>query len=112
MERGLLPDPEGYHCGRHVSAVCLSLSINAKVSFCEGDRKFSHKLCEVCIFVLYLNMVNADRWHEVSLTAAYIEDINYFCFLVEVYLISLLCMDLGWMVYSIYLTFHQREREF
>lgn len=85
MERGLLPDPEGYHCRRHVSAVCLSLSMNTKICVCEGDGKFFHKLYEVCIFVLYLNIMNADRWHDVSLTAAYVEDMNYFCFLVKVY---------------------------
>lgn len=61
MERGLLPDPEGYHSRRHVSAVCLSLSMNAKICVCEGGRKFFHKLYGVCVFVLYLNMVNADR---------------------------------------------------
>lgn len=85
MERGLLPDPEGYHGRRHVSAVCLSLSVNAKICVCEGDGKFFHRLYEVCIFVLYLNLVNVYRWHEVGLTAAYIEDMNCFCFLVEVY---------------------------
>lgn len=85
MECGLLPDPEGYHGRRHVSAVCLSLSMNAKIYVCEGDGKFLHKLCEVCVLVLCLYMVNADRWHEACLTAAYVEDMNYFCFLVEVY---------------------------
>lgn len=85
VERGLLPDPEGYHGGRHVSEGCLSLSMNANICVCEGDGKFFHKLYEVCVFVLYLNMVNAERWSEVSLTDAYMEDMNYFCFLVEAY---------------------------
>lgn len=84
MERGLLPDPERYHGRRHVSAVCLSLSMNAKICVYEGDGKFSHKLHKVCVSALYLNMVDANRWHEVYLTVAYIEDIHYF-FLVGVY---------------------------
>lgn len=66
-----------------MSEGCLSLSMNANICVCEGDGKFFHKLYEICIFVLYLNMVNADGWHEVSVTAAYLEDMNYF--LVEVY---------------------------
>lgn len=58
VERGLLPDPERYHCRRHVSAVCLSLSMNAKICMYEGDGKFSHKLHKVCISALYLNTVD------------------------------------------------------
>lgn len=58
--------------------------MNAKICVYEGDGKFSHKLHKVCVSALYLNMVDANRWHEVYLTVAYIEDIHYF-FLVGVY---------------------------
>jgi len=62
--------------------------MNVKVCAYEGDGKFFHKLYKVSIPALYLNMVNAGRWREVCLTVAYMEDMNYFCFLVEVYFTS------------------------
>lgn len=54
-------------------------------SVCMRGTGSSHKLYKVCISALYLNMVDADTCHEVCLAVAYIEDMNYFCFLVEVY---------------------------
>lgn len=65
VECGLLPDPERYHSRRHVSPVCFSLSANAKVCVYEGEGKFSHTLCKVCVSAFHLNVVDADKWHEV-----------------------------------------------
>lgn len=61
--------------------------MNANICVCEGDGKFFHKLYEVCVFELYLNMwmLRDGVRHLSILTKAYMEDMNYFCFLVEAY---------------------------